>query len=37
MDWDTIIGAIGLLAIWMILLLLLSVGPEIEQTIISMR
>lgn len=37
MDWDTIIGAIGLLAIWMILLLLLSVGPEIEQAIISLR
>ena len=37
MDWDTILGAIGIFAIWMILLLLLSVGPEIEQAIISLR
>ena len=37
MDWDTIIGGVGILAIWMILLLLLAVGPEIEQAIISLR
>ena len=37
MDWDTILGSIGIFAIWLILLLLLSVGPEIEQAIISMR
>ena len=37
MDLDTILGAIGIFAIWMILLLLLSVGPEIEQAIISLR
>jgi hypothetical protein len=37
MNLDTILGSIGIFAIWMILLLLLSVGPEIEQAIISMR
>ena len=37
MNLDTILGSVGIFAIWMILLLLLSVGPEIEQAIISMR
>ena len=37
MDWDTIIGGIGMILLYGILLSLLAVGPEIEQAIISMR
>ena len=37
MDWDTIIGGIGMIVLYAILISLLYVGPEIEQAIISMR
>lgn len=37
MDWDTIIGGIGMILLYGILISLLYIGPEIEQAIISMR
>ena len=33
MDWDTIIGGIGMIVLYAILISLLYVGPEIEQAI----
>ena len=33
MDWDTIIGGIGMILLYGILLSLLYIGPEIEQAI----